>query len=486
MNKQTLKIRKKLLLPIALAATTALGLGMLVACGDEGYSEDDVHNMGFIHAIDYYFDGGIVNEKDNARVRVSDGSYVPEPGKAGSNIDLPVKNGYSLRDFCYAKTNADGELELKDGKPIADETRVFDFSTYKADGDVSIVARWWDNYSVVLHYGEGYTEQKIGRIPRTPDGSPTNISSTFFNVSDYTFLDYFYDEAESEKAVVSGVFTAEQFVDSDTLEIYGKSLNGSYELIDEASDFSNFYMSATTNLYFLDSVDMTDYYTEDDKFEFPSNYSGKIIGNGYTITGLQADFTPAGMGDTDFGLFKSISDGAEITDITFKDVKINLNLTNSRIAEYNIGLFAGRIRSGAKIEKVQISGSIEYEVVVGYDIAEKVNFGGIIGELASDVEPDVKLIPDAEFTVTSSEMVYTASKDYAVYAKVTQTASGKSIKSVYGLASVGEGNALSGLRLSEEVVKNENGSYTLKTSTDTYTVTVTVSGDDLSATVVKA
>ena len=65
---------------------------------------------------------------------------------------------------------------------------------------------------------------------------------------------------------------------------------------------------------------------------YKTGFKGTFVGNGHTITGL----TDNGSGKYGAGMFRSLGDGANISGLVFKDVKINA-------PEGNAGVIAGRV-----------------------------------------------------------------------------------------------------------------------------------------------
>lgn len=84
-------------------------------------------------------------------------------------------------------------------------------------------------------------------------------------------------------------------------------------------------------------------------------FTGKILGNGYTISNVtveQADIS-AYYG----GIFGSLSEKAELRDVTFENVTYKIG-AGSRMQGVSFGLLAGTIAEGAVFENVKISGSL--------------------------------------------------------------------------------------------------------------------------------
>ncbi|MDE6966654.1 MAG: InlB B-repeat-containing protein, partial [Clostridiales bacterium] len=185
MNKNISTIRRKITLPIILLILAALCLFGCVACAHEFLTEEDV-KKDFPIAVIFDYNGGNVEGEATTKIRVKENSYVPEPGNEQlSNLAAPTRAKYTLKGFFLAKTDEDGKpIRGEDGKPVLD--REWDFKTDKPDADITLFADWWDNYEMILHYGDNLT--KSIDIPRNPDGTPTAVTAADARVLNYTFI----------------------------------------------------------------------------------------------------------------------------------------------------------------------------------------------------------------------------------------------------------------------------------------------------------
>ena len=89
------------------------------------------------------------------------------------------------------------------------------------------------------------------------------------------------------------------------------------------------------------------------------NFSGKMYsegGNVVTVTGVSV----LNEGNASGGIFGNLSKSAEIKNIDFKDVLVKFDVKGTALRgnNGNFALFAGLIRSGAKIENVSVNGTL--------------------------------------------------------------------------------------------------------------------------------
>lgn len=468
--------RKRILLPM-IAVSMLLGVGSLAACGEDSLSEDDVINMGFDVAVVFDFAGGTADDKPETKIRVSEGSYVPEPGNFG--LTAPVRSDYSLKCYRVAELDEDGKVK-KDEGGNAVLGREWDFQTDKATEDTVLYAEWWKNFEMVLHYGENLEHTKKVSVPRTRDGEETQIAAASARVTGFTFIDYYRDKDFTETERVEFPAKLAFSDEKPVIDIYSDSLEGTYQLIRKAEDFLNFAFSESTNIYMMADVDMTSVYESKKTVMFPASYKGKFVGRGYKISNLEIERTVSGVTDSYFGLFKTLDDGAEITNLTFENATIRATLNSASVSEYCVGLLAGLVRGGAKLEGVNVTGTVDYTMAINYD-SEKITIGGIYG---SSLDGAVINSCKGDVSYIRSMPVYTQDEKYAVYVKYTQDGEGNlTIGDVYGLTEKNASGSYSSKNL-RSVKKNDDGSWTLETHREVYTVTVGASGAVATATVV--
>ena len=385
MNKFLRTKRGKIILPlITIAAAGACALG-LVGCGTSALTEQDIIDDGYSVKVVFDYNGG-KTEKDEVTttLRLQPNSYVPQPKADEEGLKPPIRAGYTFKEFRVAETDEDGNpIKNEDGSLKLGE--LWDFST-RVSEDVTLGAVWWENFKVVLHYGEekdGVQNPLTKQIdvPRTATGGPTNVSQAAWRVSGYTFLSYYTDRSDKEGSKVVLDKPLDFSDEKPVIDVYSDSLNGVFQVVGSASDIVSFPFSATTNIYLTNHIDMNDLKTSGSKrtLTFPATYSGRFCGNGYTISNLEITYEkPTSGTDGNFGMFKRIDSGAEITDVKFVNVKVTANLSNRLVSEYNLGLFAGLVRGGATIRNVDIDGELVYTVLDSYDL-EKVHVDKFIG-----------------------------------------------------------------------------------------------------------
>lgn len=467
------KSRNKIWLAFIASVITVLALFGLTGCGNESLTEDDIIAMGYKIAVVFDYNGGTVKDMRQTKIRIKEGSKVPNPNTSQSTVGIPVRDAYSFKNFCVAQTDENGEL-LRDAEGNLIPGKVWDFEKDIPDGNMTLVAQWWDNYSMVLHYGDNYVYSKQRSVSRMQNGDPTFLLESDFTAANFTFLDYYYDREQTQKIdkVPMTLLTKEMFENSDdglTLHVWGETLNGIYTVVRKAEDFSSLVIDSNTNIYLDTDVVLPD----NAKVMFPDTYNGEFLGRGHTISNLKREVASMNNSDYYYGIFKNIGASAKISDITFKNVALKVDITNPSLSEANIGLLAGRVAKDAHISEVNISGSVEYELTAGFTDLDKIRFNGKIG-----VDQGA-FISGGSYTCTSfigSEIIYTADKQYAVYAKYIEQNGVKVLGDVYDLAELFDGS-YSGIRI-RTIEKISDGHYRINGRTVVYNVTIADNGDD--------
>ena len=475
MNKKPSFIRRKVLLTI-LAVLSVLMVPGLIACGDDQFTEDDVIAKGYTIAVVFDYGGGKSNDKTQVRIRLKEGSKVPNPSTMDKDLVLPGRAGYSFRRYSLAKADADGNLlRDEDGNLIPE--RAWDFDNDIPKGDITLIAEWWENYQLVLHYGEDYALTKTREVTRNPDGTPTSVTKSAFIDDEYTFIDYSYDRDGNE--LIESVpmpLENDRFADSAdglTLDVWGKTIKGDYKVIKKATDFFSFSFVSGTNIYMYADVDMNDL-SENQTLTLPGEYSGEFLGNGKKIKNLKISRSASSNTDFFFGLFKEIDGEAKISNITFEDATLLLDLSQPRIQQYFLGVFAGRAQEGATLTNVHATGKMDYTVAAGFTDFDHIFIDEFIG-----TDQGAKIENSAgEMSVVASKAFFTADEQYAVYAKYTQDGDTVTVGEVYGIAAKDD-DEYSALRIRGDIEK-DGDVYKIPSSNNVnYFARVTGTGVDL-------
>lgn len=494
MQKVICTIRRKLVLSILLIALAALGVFVFAACSDD-ITEETYRQRGFTVAVTYNYQGGTVNNKESVRILVKENSALPTPKVGSGDISVPSKEGYSFKGFYVAETDENGKIVYDEDGNISVTDKAWDFNTDRVeDKDITLCAQWWDNYKVVLHYGDDYALKTEVSLPRNEDGSPT-VMATAILVPDVTIWAYNLVKGSTDaKTAIDFPYNFAAVVpEGDGLEIdvWGKSLDGNYIVVRAAKDLNITDIGENTNYYLLNDIDMAGAKYDDETAardnKIPKTYSGKFIGNGHTISNFTINMKALDRSYDSFGLFRTLADGAEVSNVTFKDVKLSCDISDTSINNYYLGMLAGQASSGALINNVNfMSGTFEYLIGVGVD-NNKLNIASDL--LIAQKHESVKLQGCTATNVKriGSASVLTDDEEYMLYVKYEEGQDSIVLGEgdLYALAQKSNSGSYSSKRITKSEFVGDNKYILTRADRSVYDVTFTVSNGKLSATMVK-
>ncbi|MCH5155319.1 MAG: InlB B-repeat-containing protein [Clostridiales bacterium] len=487
--------RRKLFLFILFIVLAVLGIFVFTACSEEA-GEQTLRNKGYQVFVVYDFNGGTWNTNKSVTVAVKKNSLLPAPLRTNGGVGFPTRKNYSFKGFYPAETDEDGNVVYdENGKVVISDTE-WNFETDRVeDKDFTLYAKWWDNYKVVLHYGESYEFSTEIDLSRNQDGSPVTITANSLRVNDVTFLSYnmVKDSTDEATALNKFPFDLSPYVPSgDGLEIdvWGKSLMGNYVLVRSASDLSISSVGENTNYYLLEDIDFKgEKYDESSSLQttkLPKSYGGKFIGNGHTISNFNIKMDTLDRTYNSFGLFRTLESGAEITGVTFNNFTFSYDLSNSNISNYYVGMLAGQCEQNVKIEDVHFT-SCKLEYLVGTGVQD----GSVV--IADDLlvaqKPQSVVLNNCSETETMrvySTGVLTDDQEYIIYVKYTldNDAIVLDKDSIYKLAQKNSNGNYSNKTIESTEYKGNNTYVLTRLDGSEYDVTITVDNGKLHATMV--
>lgn len=496
MQKTVYKIRRKLVLSIMLAVLAVFGLFVFAACSDD-VTVDDIKNRGYSVEVTYDFQGGAVGKRESANVLVKKNSRLPEPRSSGGGIGIPSKDGYSYKGFCLAKTDEKGKvLRDADGNAIPSDT-VWNFATDKVGNkDITLCAMYWNNYNIVLHYGDEYALTKNVDLGRNVDGSPVGFRSSALEIENYTFLSYNMVKDSTDKATELNKFPYtidSSYIKENSLniDVWGKSLNGVYVLVREASNLMS-GIGESTNFYLMNDIDMggAEYDDETASSKLPKSYSGTFMGNGYSISNFKMTLNAVDRDYTNFGMFRSLAKSAKITDVTYKGFTISYNLSSTDITEYNIGLLAGEMEDGAVVKNVKfdmsvnVEGNSKLECLLGLGVsADTIVFAEDTLIAKKPANAVLQGCSVANVDIVESAAVRSTDSKYMVYVKYIKNGDNVVLKedAVYALATINSDNSLTTNRIDRIECVGENKYVFYRRPQYVFDIEITVNNGELSA-----
>ena len=474
-------IRRKILLPLIVVALAISGVFLFAACAGV-VTIQDVIDLGYPVTVYYVDDEPNIGDRLHyQRVMVAKESALPTPGKS-KDVKMPTKDGCSFKGFYVVETDEEGNNTVTD--------RLWDFASDKVkDKDVILCAKWWDNFKINLHYGSDYSKVKTVSVTRKVDGEPNDISASDFSEDGYTFISYNSVKNGSTATDIDlddWKLSADMF-DAETREydLYGKSLDGVWRIIRESKDFDLSSHSETSNYYLMADIDLKDRSYDDEDVQvntkLPKNYNGKFVGNGHTVSNFEMKLASLDNTYSNFGMFRSLGAGAEITDVTFENVKLSYNISNTSIQHYEIGLLAGQATGAVKVSNVNFSGT--FSCMVDEDIDLNMDDVKLIGHEDSSVTVSgskivelTKLLPiDLSFNANFTANDVTTSKTCKISVMYSEKDSVRTINSIRSIKYIENmGGKDFEYTLSFDAKKTAENTYTLSVSDNRYAGDLTI------------
>lgn len=321
---------------------------------------------------------------DNKEIRGKENGFLPQ------NPDYFLVGWYenktAITDGEGNELDADGNIAAVSGKPVAytysgrwDFTdkklseKKLSIDPAKVEGSetpvLTLYAAWapcfnYDFYDIKtgdliksLQVDPGYVKQIT--VPEWNTTTGQLDMHEFPKVNNKTFSAVYLDpngttSVEAGTAIAhTGVINKENATTSgNTMKLYVDMLDGNWYNIYTADHFIK-YASPTGNYNILADLDFTG-----KGWKNPltyGNFTGTINGNGHKMSNItvhQSDAT-----ETDAGLFGTLAASANINNITFENVTLNIE-TGSRFNGASYGLLCGTLASGATLDSVHISGKI--------------------------------------------------------------------------------------------------------------------------------
>lgn len=305
--------------------------------------------------------GGLSDNQNKRVLQVKKGGYLPKPGDADL-FSEPARDGYTLGGFSLG-TEADGQVSY---------TREWDFDKDVVLEDMTLYAVWYKNYTLKIHYGEGFAEVSEKQVRQPLDGSNPTVASA--SILGYTVIAYYSDsECKNE------ISFPYELVDDDgdmCVDIYADALKGNWQLVRTGEELSKTNIQMGTNVMLLDNIDMSGY-----NLTVPSSYTGTFDGNGHTISNLTVTDKQKNWSDNYFGIFKQLLGKATVKDLTFDNLTLNITLDNPDTKDFFVGGLAGSASSDVTLSNIKLNGVLNVASSVA---EEKIDIDQFVGSIATE------------------------------------------------------------------------------------------------------
>ena len=197
-----------------------------------------------------------------------------------------------------------------------------------------------------IECGEPVAYQQFGKQPsvKVDNSKAPDCIST-----DYTFYDYYSDEA-CTKPFSGSVNKPDS--GSDNVKLYAKYIEGQYTMVRSPSDAVNMMngLAEEKSYYIFKDIDCSGNLSFG--LQFGTNTNATIVGNGHTISNL-AITLEFRNGDS-ASLLGKLTSKAKISDLTFSNITLNATVRPNAIIN-SMHLFVTEVQDGAKLENVSFN-----------------------------------------------------------------------------------------------------------------------------------
>lgn len=348
---------KKFLLKMASAVLALACLFSASACGG-GSSEQKPYD----HLVTFNYNVGNMEVKcEDQFLGVKNNSLIGiQPGYSDS-FRLQEIKGYFNEGWYLAETDGEGNVVVDENGRVKLGEK-WNFETDRVSSNVVLYANLLQQSRLLIVGGD----ETI-----TFDGEPGEkrkepTTSKFIpKKAGYTFYGYYEDEAYTTPFVFPYTFVA------GDKTVYAKFIEGSWSIVDTASEFISAYSSGK-NIYLDADIDFTGA-----SWIFGLEYGGEIRGNGHALKNITCKFDATMNTKSGFGLFGTLKSTAKISNLTVENASATYSC-NYVIVGMKAALFAYKAETGATIENVTVTGSIakgkmhsKADVVLSAFIAEQ-------------------------------------------------------------------------------------------------------------------
>ena len=329
-------------LKIILACIFAVSLCFAaVSCASETVEDELRKEYPCLVTIDY--NGGAEGLLTEKKVFVKNNSLFLEPGQS-TKYQAPTKSGFNIEGYYLGEKDSEGNIEFGEK---------WNFDTDRVTADVILYVKWVEKLTINIIYGENNSQKNvITLIIKDKDPSWSVFSSfTAPTWSGYTFCAFYYDAEYTKKIEFPYDYQVKP-----VQNIYARFAEGDWTVIDDASQTKSITYSA--KIYLLNDIDFDGM----SGYSFPTAFNGEINGNGHKIKNIAlAKSTTKNVNYC--GLFNKLEAKAYIRDVSFENIRITVtfNEPNADGKDNFMGVLAGSITEGAKIENVQVSGALIYD-----------------------------------------------------------------------------------------------------------------------------
>lgn len=327
---------KRLFVKIATAVMALTCLLGLCACRDKDGQKPYEHLVTFNYNV-----GELEVNCEEQYLGVHDDSLIGiQPGYSDA-FRLQEIKGYFNEGWYLAETDENGE-PVKEANGRVKLGKKWDFEKDKVSSDIVLYANLLQRVKLIISGGD--TEKVFEGVPGDVRKEP--MSALAPQKTGATFYGYFEDEA------CSVPFQFPYTFETSDKTIYAKFIEGSWSIVNTASEFINAY-SGGGNIYVDEDIDFSG-----TAWVYGLDYNSEIKGNGHVLKNITCTFEATQNTKTGFGLFGTLRKDAKISDLTIENATVTYKCTY-KIVGMKAALFAYGAEAGAQLINVKITGTLK-------------------------------------------------------------------------------------------------------------------------------
>ena len=400
-------MKKRLKRGLNFALLAAASAMIFAGCSVQMTKEEFLSQNGLTTEVTYYANGGFFDndfEKMEKSVYYKDGSYAYEITEEGQHkIEY---TDYELLGWYYAKLDANnepildekGNIEIGEAvpfdKPIAEWTTTHIVASWASLSKVKVKLVIGDEgdavsdnerIKILTEFGntKEWKECQTGDEIRDysfVNGLVQSASRLSLEVEDqaYTFLE-FYGNEECTESVNWPLRQPDKSEGNADVYIYAKYIKGNWKMLSVPNDVKDMYQSSATNdpttrYYLKKDIDCSSLAAMATRMKFDC----ELKGNGFTISNLKLVKKSLSR-DSSHSFLGTLGSHAKITDVTFENVHMQFQSMNN----VSVYLAFNEITEGAVLDNVTfktVKVSIDLASMTGAqlnnDIENNWKFGG--------------------------------------------------------------------------------------------------------------
>ncbi len=331
-------------------------LALAAACSRPGSTPEDIRDRyPYLVTIDY--NGGMEDGRPTKSVYCPYNSLIPVPGEDTTTYPAPELEGHYVKGYFRGSRDEEGNLTLGEE---------WDFDIDRVTEDITLYAVWEALDYIQIYYGENNDQVLSIEAPRENGTENWNVLVSLRQPrwDGHTFFGFYYDAeytqpiAPTDAANPIPVPSADNpyTYTEETATIYARFLEGEWTIASMPSDLARIYYD--TNIWLMNDIDMNNV----NFTPVSGTYVGEFNGNGYTVSNISFE-RETSVSTYVLGMFSAVGADAYIHDVTFENVSMTVEF-NERSADgltNYLGLLVGTWQEGARLEDVNLTGTITYD-----------------------------------------------------------------------------------------------------------------------------